>query len=257
MTPGIDLAGTVPASSNPAFREGDQVVLNGFEAGATHRPGQGAASAAGRSIAGAQSAAATTQHPNGFNMARPSVRQQIVDASLAVFQTHGYNGTSIQDLTDAAGVPKGSFYNHFKGKEDLALEALEVYVASNGIEILSDGRYAPVERLRRHFRANWKIVKDRDYTAGCFLGTMSSEIADSHLTARAAFSDVFLGWSSAIVRVVREAQAQGETANTTDPKVLGRFILNAWQGALVRMKVAKSDEPFKDFNAVVFDLLLK
>lgn len=190
-------------------------------------------------------------------MARPSVRQQIVDASLEVFQTHGFNGTSIQDLTDAAGVPKGSFYNHFKGKEDLALEALRLYVESNGIEVLRDGRHAPLERLRRHFRANWKMVKDRGYTAGCFLGAMSSEIADTHEVARAAFSDVFQAWSHAIVQVVREAQTRGETANTTDAKVLGRFILNAWQGALVRMKVAKNDEPFKDFNAVVFDVLLK
>lgn len=190
-------------------------------------------------------------------MARPSVRQQIVDASLEVFQIHGYNATSIQDLTDAAGVPKGSFYNHFKGKEDLALEALKLYVESNGIEVLRDSRYPPVERLRRHFRANWKIVRDRDYTAGCFLGTMSSEIADTHATSRAAFAEVFQAWGNAIIHVVREAQERGEIANPGDPKVLGRFILNAWQGALVRMKVAKSEEPFKDFNAVVFDVLLK
>lgn len=190
-------------------------------------------------------------------MARPSVRQQLVDASLEVFQIHGYNATSIQDLTDAAGVPKGSFYNHFKGKEDLALEALRLYVESSGIEVLRDSRYPPVERLRRHFGANWKIVRERDYTAGCFLGTMSSEIADTHATARAAFAEVFQGWSRAIVQVLREAQTQGDISTTTDPKVLGRFILNAWQGALIRMKVAKSEEPFKDFNAVVFDLLLK
>ncbi|WP_028604325.1 TetR/AcrR family transcriptional regulator [Ottowia thiooxydans] len=189
-------------------------------------------------------------------MARHSVRQQIVDASLEVFQAHGYNATSIQDLTDAAGVPKGSFYNHFKGKEDLALEALKLYVESNGIDVLRDERYAPIERLRRHFRANWKIVKDRDYTAGCFLGTMSSEIADTHATSRAAFAEVFEAWSRAIAQVVHQAQEKGDIANTSDPKLLGRFILNAWQGALVRMKVAKNDEPFKDFSAVVFDVLL-
>ena len=100
-------------------------------------------------------------------------------------------------------------------------------------------------------------MKDREYTAGCFLGSMSSEIADTHVTARSAFDEVFQGWSKAIVRVVREAQERGETTNPGDAKVLGRFILNAWQGALVRMKVVKNDEPFKDFSAVVFDQLLK
>jgi AcrR family transcriptional regulator len=65
-------------------------------------------------------------------MGRPSVRQQLVDAALGVFQSHGFNGSSVQDLTDAAGVPKGSFYNHFKSKEDLALEALQLYMERPG-----------------------------------------------------------------------------------------------------------------------------
>lgn len=190
-------------------------------------------------------------------MARPSARQRLVDASLGVFQAHGFNGSSIQDLTDAAGVPKGSFYNHFKGKEDLALEALKHYVQANGIEILGDRRLRPVDRLRRHFRANWKVVKDRGYTAGCFLGTMSAEIADTHATARAAFDGVFRGWSTAIASVVREARDRGDIVDPGDPQALARFILNAWQGTLIRMKVDKSDEPFRDFNAIVFDQLLK
>ena len=39
MIPGIDLAGTVEASSSPSFRVGDKVVLNGYEAGVTHHGG--------------------------------------------------------------------------------------------------------------------------------------------------------------------------------------------------------------------------
>lgn len=143
-------------------------------------------------------------------MGRPSVRQKIVDASLEVFQAQGFNGSSVQDLTDAAGVPKGSFYNHFDSKEALALEALQLYIERNGIEILRDTKLAPLERLRRHFRANWKTAKDRGYTSGCFLGSMSSEIGDTHEKARAQFTMVFKGWSDAIARVVQEAKDCGE-----------------------------------------------
>lgn len=190
-------------------------------------------------------------------MARPSVRQQIVDASLEVFQAQGFNGSSIQDLTEAAGVPKGSFYNHFDGKEALALEALKLYIEGNGIEVLRDTRYAPIERLRKHFRTNWKTVRDRGYTAGCYLGSMSSEIGDTHEAARAAFADVFQGWSGAIAQVIQEAQQRGDVSTVLDHRSLARFILNSWQGTLVRMKAVKSEEPFKDFNAMVFDVLLR
>lgn len=189
-------------------------------------------------------------------MGRPSVRQKLVDAALDVFQEAGFNGSSVQDLTDAAGVPKGSFYNHFTSKEELALEALQVYVSQHGIEILRDGRLEPLERLRRHFRANWKIVRDRNYRAGCFLGSLSSEISDSHETARAEFARYFRLWSDAIAGVIGEAQASGSVNSSVDPAVLARYVLNAWQGTLVRVKVIKSDEPFKDFLAITFGLVL-
>ncbi len=190
-------------------------------------------------------------------MGRSNVRQQLLEASLGVFQTYGFNGASVQDLTDAAGVPKGSFYNHFTGKEDLALETLTLYIEHHGIEVLSDERLKPAERLRRHFRSNWKVVKDRGYTAGCFFGSLSSEIADTHEVARSRFAQVFKGWSSAIAQVIREAQDLGEISNRADPEVLARFVLNAWQGTLIRTKVVKGEEPFKDFSAIVFDVLLK
>lgn len=190
-------------------------------------------------------------------MGRASVRDQLLEASLGVFQSYGFNGASVQDLTDAAGVPKGSFYNHFSGKEDLALAALGLYIERSGVEVLRDTRLKPLDRLRRHFRANWKTAKERGYTAGCFLGTMSSEIADTHERSRAAFLEVFERWTALIERAIAQAQADGDIVQAAPAATLARFVLNAWQGALVRMKVVKGDQPLRDFNAVVFDVLLK
>lgn len=189
-------------------------------------------------------------------MGRPSVRQQLVDAALEVFQTHGFNGASVQDLTDAAGVPKGSFYNHFSSKEDLALVALQDYIAQNGIDVLRDTRLEPLERLKRHFRANWKTVRDRGHRSGCFLGSLSSEIADSHETSRERFGYYFQAWSAAIADVIAQAQAAGTVDAALDPQAVARYVLNAWQGMLIRVKVTKNDEPFKDFIAMTFGVLL-
>lgn len=189
-------------------------------------------------------------------MGRPSVRQHLVDAALEVFQAQGFNGASVQDLTDAAGVPKGSFYNHFVNKEELALEAMKLYISQHGIEVLRDEKLEPLDRIKRHFRANWKYVKDRAYKSGCFLGSLSSEISDTHETARTEFARYFQLWSAAIGRVIAEAQAAGAIENTADAQMLGRFILNSWQGALVRAKAVKSEEPYKDFVAMTFGLVL-
>ena len=63
-------------------------------------------------------------------MARPSsqdVRERLLEAGVQTFSKSGFNGCSVQDITDAAGVPKGSFYNHFESKEALGAAALEHY----------------------------------------------------------------------------------------------------------------------------------
>lgn len=190
-------------------------------------------------------------------MGRPGVRQQLVEASLVAFQRTGFNGTSIQDLTDEAGVPKGSFYNHFKSKEEIALAALDLYTSRNGLGELADRSVPPLERLRRHFDLRWAAVRERGYTAGCFLGTMSSEIGDTHAVARATFAAMFEAWGQALGAVIREAQASGAVTTRADAAELGRFVLNAWQGALVRMKAVKSEDPYEDFRRVVFDVILR
>ena len=84
-------------------------------------------------------------------MARPSLREKIVEAALDRFHAQGFNACSVQDITEAAGAPKGSFYNHFKTKELLALAALDRYLAESHVEILFEAGVAPRERLRRHF----------------------------------------------------------------------------------------------------------
>jgi len=52
-------------------------------------------------------------------------KEHLLNAGLNVMKSHGYNGTSVKDIVDAAGVPKGSFYNYFASKEIFAIEALE------------------------------------------------------------------------------------------------------------------------------------
>ena len=86
-------------------------------------------------------------------MARPSAKEQLIAAGLAILHERGFNGSGVQDITDAAGVPKGSFYNHFESKEAFAAEVLEHYwrQGSCSLAMLSDERVPPLDRLRGYF----------------------------------------------------------------------------------------------------------
>ena len=60
-------------------------------------------------------------------MARPDVRERLLDAGVEIFHRCGFNGCGVQEITEAAGVPKGSFYNHFVSKEALGAAVLDRY----------------------------------------------------------------------------------------------------------------------------------
>src|SRR5712691_5317906 len=103
-------------------------------------------------------------------MARHSLREEIVEAALEQFHAYGFNAAGVKDITDSAGVPKGSFYNHFDSKEALAVVALERYAESRGIEDLADRSVAPLARLRGHFellRAKMERSEERRVGKEC------------------------------------------------------------------------------------------
>src|SRR2546428_8288284 len=86
-------------------------------------------------------------------MPRPSLREQLLSAGLETLRRKGFNATSVQDITDAAGAPKGSFYNHFESKEALAAEAVRTYVEKGRerLAILRESKLSPLRRLKKYF----------------------------------------------------------------------------------------------------------
>src|SRR5579863_4546567 len=103
-------------------------------------------------------------------MARPNMREKIVDAGLKVLIKKGFNGCGVQDITDAAGVPKGSFYNHFESKEALGAEVVERYGRNNPRRAaLADTSLPPLQRLRAHFERLKEAFTDAHFGRGCLL----------------------------------------------------------------------------------------
>src|ERR1700744_3040859 len=103
-------------------------------------------------------------------MPRPNVRENIVESALDQFHRMGFNGCSVDDITRAAGVPKGSFYNHFKGKEDLALEGIRRYSTESPREALERKDLTPLKRLKKYFSVLSELVADAGCRGGCLLG---------------------------------------------------------------------------------------
>ena len=188
-------------------------------------------------------------------MARISVRDRLIAAGLKVMYAQGYNGCSVQDITDAAGDPKGSFYNHFKSKELLALEVLKAYQQLGYLELSADKTIAPVLRIRDYFKRLSRIQKATGYAGGCLMGNFGLELSGSNPRIRKALSRQFADWQKGISAVLREGQENGDVDPRNDPDQIARFLVSAWQGCLLQMKVSKSAAPFDDFFDLVFAVL--
>lgn len=183
------------------------------------------------------------------------VRAKIVSAAAECFLSLGYNGCSVQDIVSAAGVPKGSFYNYFKAKELLALEVLDNYVTASGREILSDDALAPAVRIRNHFEHLAAEYARVGYEKGCLIGNLAAEVSEHTPLLAGAIMRSLSSWTVALAGAIREGQQSGGIAAGVNAEQFARFMINAWEGAVVRMKITKERQPLDDFFTVTFPIL--
>ncbi|MFI0544250.1 TetR family transcriptional regulator C-terminal domain-containing protein [Streptomyces sp. WSLK1-3] len=190
-------------------------------------------------------------------MPRVSLRENLITAAVEQFHTHGYAATGVKDITDAAGAPKGSFYNHFPSKEALAVVALDRYGAGRGLERLHDRSVAPLTRVREHF----EFLRDENvevgFNRGCLVGDLAIEVADHSDPVRATVRDGFQAWTDALAFAITDAQQAGEVAKALEASTLARFVLSAWEGALISARADRSARAFEAFFTVVFGVLLR
>ena len=193
-------------------------------------------------------------------MTAKSTREHLIDVGLGLMHQNGYNTTGLSDILKAADVPKGSFYHHFSSKEDFAAAALERYgmrEREHVAAVLNDTTTPPMKRLRRYFSDLVKLYGQKAAIPGCMMGRFSLEIAEENPQLRKRISASFDHWQHSIATVVEQAVAQKELPASPDPESLAGFLLNSWQGALLRSQAAKSDAPLETFMNSIFDGLLK
>jgi len=190
-------------------------------------------------------------------MGRPSVRHLIVEAGLRVFLRGGFTASSVQDITDEAGVPKGSFYNHFESKEALGAEIVDLYAeGGESRAALKDESLPPLERLRRHFAGLSDMYRASDLASGCLLGNFSAEVADSSPLIRQRLAAVFDRWTREMEVAIVEAQRRGEVSADAKARDLAAFLLDAYEGAILRVRVEKSPKAFDRFMTLAFERVL-
>jgi len=192
--------------------------------------------------------------------AKATTKAALVDAGLHIMLEKGYHHMGIQDVLQAAGVPKGSFYYYFPSKEAFGLEVIAQFAVAYTERLeqhLGDTTRSPLTRLHRHLEQTLTRFERRGCRGGCLIGNLSQELADQSDLFGARLEAVLTSWREQYARLFREAQAVGELREDLDPQQLADFYLNSFEGALLRAKVSKSPEPLRLFMTLMFDGVLQ
>lgn len=185
--------------------------------------------------------------------------QAIIEAAAPLIHRRGFHHTGLKDIVEAAGVPKGSFYFYFKSKEDFGLALIDYYAQSlyEGIPLGEGASEGPaLERLRKAFEAHRDLRASQGWEGGCPLGNLAQEMSDLSARMRERLQQALGAITSNIASLLREARGRGEIPEDLDPGHTAGFILDAWEGALLRAKTEKSAAPVDRFLCVVFGRLL-
>jgi TetR/AcrR family transcriptional regulator, transcriptional repressor for nem operon len=188
-------------------------------------------------------------------VSKPSLREDLLNAGLKVMFRSGYTGASVRDICEAAGVPLGSFTNHFRSKEAFAQEVLDRYFAHLKELVkraLDDKSLTPRERLKQYLDIISAVLADDKWNRGCLIGDFSIETASQSKLLRERLQAIFKEWRAPFISCIAEAQTAGEIDSTFDATDLAEFLLASWEGAILRMKVERGPAALDRFKNIVF-----
>jgi TetR/AcrR family transcriptional regulator, transcriptional repressor for nem operon len=194
--------------------------------------------------------------PRTKNIASHDTKRRLLGAAVDQFHRKGYNGTSVKDLVDAAGAPKGTFYNHFASKEELALEALSAYVDVLEIASLADpGQGSPRARIDAHLAHIVELGLSAFAERGCMLANLAGEVPAHSPVVAAAVGAYLEAWAADLTRLIDAAKDAGELTTDQPSADLAELIVTAFEGGSVKAKATSSVEPIRSFQRTVGRLL--
>lgn len=173
-------------------------------------------------------------------------RENLLNQGVALLMQQGYHGTGLKEILDAVQIPKGSFYNYFGSKENFGVAVIEHYITPYIEQLtgyLNEPNADALAALERYLDETIAELERTEFKGGCLLGNLMGEIGDSSDACRAALQHSVLRYRDVWATGLAKAQQQGKIRNDKSAIELADLWVNAWQGALLRMKVELSITP--------------
>lgn len=170
-----------------------------------------------------------------------STKQRLINAGLRMLLEHGYNSLGIQAVLQETATPKGSFYHHFKDKEDFALQVIDAYMEEvhAGLDhCLCDHERPPLARVRLFFELTKQKYR-ADGFLGCLMGGLGQELAGASEVFRRKIEWCLSSISERVATCLDEARRRGEIPAGCDVRQMADILVDCWEGAALRSRLRR------------------
>lgn len=195
-------------------------------------------------------------------MARPKDRkthmsnhEKLLEAGERLMRSTSYGETGINNVLSEAAVPKGSFYHHFGSKEAFGIAVARRYHEHQldyARQCLGDPGQPAIDRLRAFFEGARADMRDRRFAQGCLMCNLSTELADERPEFQAELDQHWTMLVAEVATCLRQLDLSEIGLGHLGPDDAADWLMNAWSGALTRMKASASDAPLALFMRTIF-----
>ncbi len=166
-------------------------------------------------------------------------RRMILETAAPLFNTRGYFGASMSDLVRETGLEKGGIYNHFSGKEELALEAFDYATGlmRERLRLALEGGEEALERLLAVVDVFSTLAYDPPVEGGCPVLNTAVESDDSMPVLKERAKGAAIEWLQLIGSITKEGMRTGELVPGADPREIATVVVAAIEGAVMLTKL--------------------
>jgi TetR/AcrR family transcriptional repressor of nem operon len=191
---------------------------------------------------------------------KSSNREKLLETGLRVMHQHGFTSASVRDIVEAAGVPQGSFTNHFPSKEAFCLEILNLYHAAalkTIDETLGNESISPLKRLDNYIDAHARFLKIAGAENGCLYGNVTAELNEHSENVRHRLADIFSEIRKAVAECLKAAVKAGELPPKFKCHEVAEFVVSSMQGAMLLGRSQRNLAPLRYFKEILFSKVLR
>lgn len=184
----------------------------------------------------------------------------ILEKGHELIRVQGYNNTGIEDILKACGIPKGSFYNFFKSKEDFGVKAVDYYGQQQydfAKQVLTRTKASPIHRLKQYYETLVSTNVAEECKNGCLMGNVAQEMGGLSQSLSEATDRNLKRTVKLIEACIQESQSLGEIRTDYSAADLADYLHNCFYGALLRAKSKHDDQPFSLFLEMAFNFIRK